>query len=79
MLQSHYADMTQQGVARNFGSQFAEAVFDLTPGDWEGPVQSGYGLHLVRVEGTAEAYLPPFEEVRLRVRDEFISNRRRAP
>ena len=77
MLQSHYADLTQQGVARNFGSQFAEAVFEMAPGDWEGPVQSGYGIHLVRVEGRAEAFLPPFEEVRLRVRDEFISNRRR--
>jgi len=77
MLQSRYADLAQQGVARNFGSQFAEDVFELTPGDWEGPVQSGYGLHLVRVEGRAEAYLSPFEEVRLRVRDEFISNRRR--
>jgi len=77
MLQSHYAGLTQQGVARNFGSQFAEAVFELALGDWEGPVQSGYGLHLVRAEGRAEAYLPPFDEVRLRVRDEFISNRRR--
>ena len=77
MLQSHYADLTRQGVARNFGSRFAEAIFALAPGSWEGPVQSGYGIHLVRVEGRREAYLPPFEEVRLRVRDEFISSRRR--
>ena len=76
MLQSHYADLTQQGVARNFGTRFAEAVFELVPGNWEGPVQSGYGLHLVRVEGRKEAYLPPFEEVRSGVRDDFMSNRR---
>lgn len=77
MLQSHYADLTQQGVARNFGNQFAEAIFELAPGNWEGPVQSGYGIHLVRVEGRQEAYLPPFEEVSPRVRDEFLSTRRR--
>ena len=77
MLQSRYVGLDRQGVARNFGSQFAESVFALTSDDWEGPVQSGYGLHLVRIEGREEAYLPPFEEVRLRVRDEFISNRRR--
>lgn len=77
MLQSRYVGLDRQGVARNFGSQFAESVFALTSDDWEGPVQSGYGLHLVRIEGRDEAYLPPFEEVRLRVRDEFISNRRR--
>ncbi|MGB5658392.1 MAG: peptidylprolyl isomerase, partial [Thermoanaerobaculia bacterium] len=77
MLQSHYADLTQQGVARNFGNQFAEAIFELVPGNWEGPVQSGYGIHVVRIEGRQEAYLPPFEEVRPRVRDEFLSTRRR--
>ena len=77
MLQSRYVGLDRQGVARNFGSQFADSIFALTSDDWEGPVQSGYGLHLVRIEGREEAYLPPFEEVRLRVRDEFISNRRR--
>lgn len=77
MLQSHYVDLTQQGVARNFGSRFAEDIFELAPGSWEGPVQSGYGIHLVRVERREEAYLPPFEDVRPRVRDEFISNKRR--
>jgi len=77
MLQSHYADLTQQGVARNFGNQFAEAIFELAPGTWEGPVQSGYGLHLVRIESREEPFMPPFEEVRPRVRDEFMSNRRR--
>ena len=77
MLQSHYVDLTQQGVARNFGSRFAEDIFELAPGSWEGPVQSGYGIHLVRVERREVAYLPPFEDVRPRVRDEFISNKRR--
>jgi hypothetical protein len=77
MLQSHYADLTQQGVARNFGNSFAEDIFELVPGTWEGPVQSGYGLHLVQIENREEAFMPPFEEVRPRVRDEFMSNRRR--
>lgn len=77
MLQSHYADLTQQGVARNFGNQFAEAIFELAPGTWEGPVQSGYGIHLVRIESREEAFMPPFEEVRPRVRDEFMTNLRR--
>jgi len=77
MLQSHYADLTQQGVARNFGNSFAEDIFELAPGTWEGPVQSGYGIHLVRIESREEAFMPPFEEVRPRVRDEFMTNLRR--
>lgn len=37
-------------VARQFGGDFAQALATLEPGAWTGPVRSGYGLHLVRVE-----------------------------
>ena len=30
--------------------EFADAVVELPVADWHGPVESGYGLHLVRVE-----------------------------
>jgi hypothetical protein len=77
MLQRDYLRKSPAEVARHFGSQFAEEVFELPVGDWQGPVQSGYGLHLVRVEGQEEPYMPPLEEIRQRVRDEFLSFRRR--
>jgi len=77
MLQRDYLRKSPEEVARHFGSQFAAGVFELSPGKWQGPLQSGYGLHLVLVERIEEAYLPPLEEVRQEVRDEFISFRRR--
>lgn len=77
MLQKDYLRKSPSEVARHFGSQFAEEVFEIAPGQWQGPVQSGYGLHLVLVEGQEEPYLPPLEEVRTEVRDEFLSFKRR--
>lgn len=77
MLQKDYLRKSPSEVARHFGSQFAEEVFGIEPGTWQGPIQSGYGLHLVLVEGQEEPYLPPLEEVRAEVRDEFLSFKRR--
>lgn len=77
MLQRDYLRKSPSEVARHFGTQFAEEVFELPVGDWQGPVQSGYGLHLVRVEGQEEPYMPPLEDIRPTVRDEFLSYRRR--
>lgn len=77
MLQRDYLRKSPDEVARHFGSEFAAAVFELAPGAWQGPLQSGYGLHLVLVERIEPAYLPPLEDVRQKVEDEFISFRRR--
>lgn len=77
MLQRDYLRKSPAEVARHFGSRFAAEVFELSPGVWQGPIPSGYGLHLVLVEGKEKAYLPPLEDVRQQVQDEFVSYRRR--
>jgi hypothetical protein len=77
MLQGHYALRSRDEVARELGTVFADAVFELPVGDWHGPVESGYGLHLVRVEEREEGYLPEFAAVRDRVETEYTSVKRR--
>ncbi len=47
-----------------FGRGFAEALAALPVGTWAGPVQSGYGAHLVRVTERTSAALPPFDTIR---------------
>lgn len=65
-------------VARDFGTQFATAITDLPVGAWSGPVPSGYGLHIVRVEARTPAALPPLAEIRHIVEREWEKDRRRA-
>jgi hypothetical protein len=69
--------LTEQGVSRLFGSRFAEGVFALPVGSWQGPVESGYGLHLVRVASRTEDRQPTLDEARDRVQDEWLAAQRR--
>jgi parvulin-like peptidyl-prolyl isomerase len=54
----------EQSVDATFGRGFFAALADLPVGEWAGPIQSGYGAHLVRVQQFQPAELPPLEDVR---------------
>jgi hypothetical protein len=71
LIGSELRDETEQSVSNTFGPDFARAVFALGIGSWSGPIQSGYGLHLVRVSTMKEAKVPPFSEIRERVAAEW--------
>jgi hypothetical protein len=77
MLQRQYLRKRPDEVARHFGSRFAAEVIELPTGEWVGPVESGYGIHLVLVESLEEAYLPQFADVDQDIRNEYMSFRRR--
>lgn len=77
MFGVQHETLTQHGVSRLFGSQFANAVFDLPIGEWQGPVNSGYGLHLVRVSSRTGSKPRALDEVRDKVRDEWQAQRQR--
>jgi len=63
MFQDYYADRTAEQLAKEFGPKFAEAVAALVPGAWRGPIESGYGWHLVFVDTLVPGRVPAFEEV----------------
>lgn len=64
MLQSYYREVSESDIRRQLGSGFSEAVMQLAPGRWHGPVLSGYGVHLVYVYERREAPSPLFDNVR---------------
>jgi hypothetical protein len=68
---------TRSDVARLFGDAFAAAVFELEPGRWNGPIESGYGPHLVFVSRFQEGSLPPLDAVRQQVERDLLETRRR--
>ncbi|MCG7519787.1 peptidyl-prolyl cis-trans isomerase [Ruegeria sp. Ofav3-42] len=51
-------------VDSNFGIGFSSSLGTLEPGIWSGPVQSAFGIHLVRVTDKRAPKLPPLDEVR---------------
>jgi len=66
-------------VGRNlFGSDFAARLLTLERGSWQGPVPSGYGLHLVLVHDRTEPLMPELAQVRDGVEREWLEARRQA-
>jgi hypothetical protein len=66
---------SEQELARRFGAEFARAVFALDTGRWSGPVASAYGVHLVWIHERSAPELPPFEEVRAKLRYGLLAER----
>jgi hypothetical protein len=64
LLNNFYANATEYDVRRTMGSAFAEALMQLEPGNWHGPVLSGFGTHLVYVYEFVEAPPPQLDDVR---------------
>jgi len=62
-------------IARDFGADFAAALFALPAGSWQGPVRSALGIHLVRIDQRLDARLPPLGEIRDRVHDDMMAER----
>lgn len=62
-------------IARVFGGDFAQQLVQLAAGQWAGPIQSGYGWHLVYVSERTEGGSRPLAEVREAVRREWIEAR----
>jgi hypothetical protein len=71
-LNERYQRLDRDGLTRLFGD--APIVDDLlraAPGAWVGPVRSGYGWHVVRIERREESRVPAFEAVRGAVAESF--------
>ena len=63
-------------IARAFGRGFAGRIETIAPCAWTGPVESGYGLHLIMVRERVAATLPELASVRPQVEREFAAERR---
>jgi len=76
MLHYEYGLKTQAEVMQLFGSTFSDKVFEMQAGGWQGPVESGYGMHLVYIKEVVASREPSLDEVRDKVKNDLISQRR---
>jgi hypothetical protein len=77
MLQRHFALRTEAELGQLFGREFASRLFALASEEWSGPIASGYGLHLVRIEQRQDGYQPELAAVYDAVRNEWLGQKRR--
>jgi hypothetical protein len=63
-------------IARDFGADFASALMKQPQGEWFGPVQSAFGVHIVLVAQRIPARLPPLAEIRDAVERDWARDHR---
>ena len=73
LLEHQFQSLPATEIAKQFGEQFAAKLGQLSTAQWQGPVESGYGVHLVFVSERTEGRLPALAEVRDAVRREWAN------
>jgi peptidyl-prolyl cis-trans isomerase C len=77
-LPQSMAGVSAKAIDRQFGDAFAARLILLPKGEWSGPIASGFGLHLVRVDAVTAVRAPKLAEVRQRVENDWRSATRTA-
>jgi hypothetical protein len=76
MFQDYYRDRAPDYLGKEFGPQFAQAVSKLVPGSWQGPIESGFGWHLVFVDTLIPGRVPNFEEIESDVKTAWLGEQK---
>jgi parvulin-like peptidyl-prolyl isomerase len=76
LLEHKFRSLPASEIVKQFGDKFAAKLGELSPGQWHGPVESGYGVHLVWISERTEGRVPALAEVRDAVRREWANARR---
>jgi hypothetical protein len=74
LMEPRSDNVSYTDVARDFGGKFADALQKLSIGEWRGPVESGFGLHLVFLSKRTTGRIPELDEVRDIVRREWAND-----
>ena len=72
MLADAYALASRDDIKRRFGEDFAHQLLTVPPGDWSGPLTSGFGGHLVLITEIKPGRMPELAEVKEEVKREWL-------
>ena len=78
MLKREFKMLNLIEVTRLFGADFAQALFKAKAMDWQGPIESAFGLHLIKIDKITPSVNPQFEDVRLNVETAWQEEARRS-
>jgi hypothetical protein len=76
MLPAEFTDAAPYEIARWFGQDFADVLFELEPGPWQGPLRSGLGVHLVRIDSLEPGRAKTLDEARAELERDYLAERR---
>ena len=76
MLAPSMQGASRREVANGFGAAFANSLRDLPEGSWQGPIESGFGTHLVFLSERTTGEASPLDQVREEVKRDWMADMR---
>jgi hypothetical protein len=76
LLEHRFKSLTTTEVSKLFGDAFTKRLAELPIGTWAGPIESGYGQHLVLLEERTAGRVPTLEQARAAVSGEWMNGER---
>ena len=77
MLKPEFVNETDHEIVRTLGREFLQGLMQTETGSWQGPVRSGFGLHLVYISERVDGEVPGLNEVRSQVFRDWSSRQRK--
>ena len=77
LYQYQFDSQSSDQISRIFGRVFADNLAGLEAGKWQGPIESGYGLHLVFIDERTEPSHPDLVDIRDKVRWDLLAKRQK--
>lgn len=79
MMKTNFINVAKSDIQSLLGSQFAQALSDLPVGSWQGPITSGFGIHLVLINERLDGEPPELNNLReVLVRDWTLEQREKS-
>lgn len=76
--QKNYSQKTYSFITGHFGESTTNNIFLLSPSDdWQGPIESPYGYHLLKISFLSDEVQKTFEEVKNLVKDRVITQKQK--
>jgi len=76
LMPASFREATRRDIDGAFGAGFSGELDKVEVGQWQGPVRSGLGWHLIRLDARTEGRLPELAEIRPVVEREWSNARR---
>lgn len=78
IMKRGYSAVTDVDVSRLFGPEFTAQLSALEMGEWQGPITSAFGAHLVKVSARSESSIPSFEDAKDKAAQRWIEETQRS-
>lgn len=75
LLPQDLDNATVSEVKRIFGGEFSDALKAMPVGAWQGPLRSGFGMHLVKLSASDAGRVATLDEVRAEVERDLVNAR----